>query len=278
MIELVHVSRNYGKKLAVADLSLAVPPGQLFAFLGPNGAGKTTTIKMMVGLLRPSAGTVRVCGYDVVAQPRHANQLLGYVPDQPYVYEKLSGREFLQFVADMHGLSKHETAGRIDREIRHFDLGGFVDDLAENYSHGMKQRLAFAAALLHDPAVLIVDEPMVGLDPRSVRLVKDLLRRKAREGTTVFMSTHSLSMAEEIRDRLGIVEQGRLRFLGTLAELRNQLAIEHMSLEDLYLEITARAEKESVAGGTVAADGAPTAGGAADAAKSGASAGRSEAS
>jgi ABC-2 type transport system ATP-binding protein len=242
MIELDHVSRTYGKKLAVADLSLTVPPGQLFAFLGPNGAGKTTTIKMVVGLLRPTAGSIRVCGHNVVQQPRHANQLLGFVPDQPYVYDKLSGREFLQFVADMHGLSKHESAGRIEREVRNFDLAAFVDDLAESYSHGMKQRLAFAAALLHDPAVLIVDEPMVGLDPRSMRLVKDLLRRQARQGTTVFMSTHSLSMAEEICDRLGIVEQGRLRFLGTLAELRNQLALQHMSLEDLYLEITARAE------------------------------------
>ena len=182
MIQFEHVRRTYGRKVAVADLSLTVLPGQLFAFLGPNGAGKTTTIKMLVGLLRPGTGTIRVCGFDVVAQPRHANHLMGYVPDQPYVYEKLSGREFLQFVADMHGLDRSETRARIDRAIRDFDLSEFVDELAENYSHGMKQRLAFAASLLHDPAVLVVDEPMVGLDPRSMRLVKDLLRRKAPKG------------------------------------------------------------------------------------------------
>ena len=242
MIEFEHVRRTYGKKVAVADLTLTVSPGELFSFLGPNGAGKTTTIKMLVGLLRPTSGTVRVCGYDAVAQPRHANQLMGYVPDEPYVYDKLSGREFLQFVADMHGLGKHETKAKIEREIANFDLEAFVDELAENYSHGMKQRLAFAAALLHDPRVLVVDEPIVGLDPRSVRLVKDLLRRKAREGVAVFMSTHSLFVAEEISDRIGIVELGELKFLGTLAELRNQVAAQHTSLEDLYLKITARAE------------------------------------
>jgi ABC-2 type transport system ATP-binding protein len=243
MIQFDHVRRTYGKKVAVADLSLSVSPGELFSFLGPNGAGKTTTIKLLVGLLRPTSGDFRVCGFDVVAQPRHANQLLGYVPDEPYVYDKLSGREFLQFVADMHGLGKHDSKLRIDREIGNFDLSSFVDELAENYSHGMKQRLAFAAALLHDPRVLVVDEPMVGLDPRSVRLVKDLLRRKARDGMAVFMSTHSLSVAEEISDRIGIVEHGELRFLGTLAELRNQVAVQHTSLEDLYLQITARAEE-----------------------------------
>jgi ABC-2 type transport system ATP-binding protein len=242
MIEFQHVRRTYGKKVAVADLSLSVSPGELFSLLGPNGAGKTTSIKMLVGLLRPTAGAVRVCGFDVVAQPRHANQLLGYVPDEPYVYDKLSGREFLQFVGDMHGLGMHEAKARIEREVANFDLSAFVDELAESYSHGMKQRLAFAAALLHDPRVLVVDEPIVGLDPRSVRLVKDLLRRKAREGMAVFMSTHSLVVAEEISDRIGIVELGELKFLGTLAELRNQVAMRHMSLEDLYLEITARAE------------------------------------
>ena len=259
MIELAHVRRTYGKKVAVVDLSLTVSAGQLFAFLGPNGAGKTTTIKMLVGLLRPSAGVIRVGGYDVVSQPRHANHLLGYVPDEPYVYEKLSGREFLQFVADMHALSPYESAARIEREVHSFDLSAFVDDLAESYSHGMKQRLAFAAALLHDPCVLIVDEPMVGLDPRSVRLVKDLLRRKASEGMTVFMSTHSLSVAEEISDRIGIVEHGELRFLGTLSELRNQVAAQHMSLEDLYLQITARAAKPA-AEATTPKDEAPVAG------------------
>ncbi len=238
MIEFNNVRRTYGAKVAVANLTLTVHAGEVFGFLGPNGAGKTTTIKMLVGLLRPSAGTIRLAGYNVVEQPRHANRLLGFVPDEPYLYDKLSGREFLQFVADMHGLSPAESKARIQREIRGFELAAFVDELAENYSHGMKQRLAFAAALLHDPAALVVDEPMVGLDPRSMRLVKDLLRRKSREGMTVFMSTHSLAVAEEISDRIGIVDSGELRFLGTLSQLRSQLAQEHTSLEDLYLELT----------------------------------------
>ncbi len=241
MIEFQHLRRTYGNKAAVADLTLSVAPGELFAFLGPNGAGKTTTIKMLVGLLRPSSGTIRVCGHDVVVQSREANRLLGYVPDEPYLYDKLSGREFLQFIADMHNLSATEGRSRIDRETENFALHEFIDELAETYSHGMKQRLAFAAALLHDPQVLIVDEPMVGLDPRSARLVKDLLRRKAREGATVFMSTHSLTVAEEISDRIGVVDHGRLRFLGTLSQLRQQLSQEHTSLEDLYLELTAKA-------------------------------------
>jgi ABC-2 type transport system ATP-binding protein len=257
MIEFTNVRRTYGAKLAVADLTLTVRAGEVFGFLGPNGAGKTTTIKMLVGLLRPSAGTIRLADYNVVEQPRHANRLLGYVPDEPYLYDKLSGREFLQFVSDMHGLSRAESKLRIEREIRSFELEDFVDELAENYSHGMKQRLAFAAALLHEPAALVVDEPMVGLDPRSMRLVKDLLRRKSREGMTVFMSTHSLWVAEEISDRIGIVDQGRLRFLGTLAELRSQLAQEHRSLEDLYLEITSRAGDVAAAAETTASTMTP---------------------
>jgi ABC-2 type transport system ATP-binding protein len=239
MIEFEHVTRCYGTKVAVHDLSLEIPTGQLFAFLGPNGAGKTTTIKMIVGLLRPSSGTIRLCGHDIGPNPSAANRLLGYVPDVPYLYEKLSGREFLQFIADMYGLDKRLAAGAIDDEIAQFELGDFVDELTESYSHGMKQRLAFAAAMLHEPRVLVIDEPMVGLDPRSVRMVKDLLRAKAAGGQTIFMSTHLLSIAEEIADRVGIVDQGRLRFLGTIDQLRQHLATRETSLEHLYLHFTA---------------------------------------
>ncbi len=238
MIEFEHVTRRYGTKVAVDDLSLEIPTGQLFAFLGPNGAGKTTTIKMIVGLLRPSTGTIRLCGHDISQNTSAANRLLGYVPDVPYLYEKLSGREFLQFIADMYGLDKQLSAGKIDKEIAQFELGEFVDDLTESYSHGMKQRLAFAAAMLHEPQVLVIDEPMVGLDPRSVRMVKDLLRAKAAAGQTIFMSTHLLAIAEEIADRVGIVDQGRLRFLGTIDELRENLATRETSLEHLYLHFT----------------------------------------
>jgi ABC-2 type transport system ATP-binding protein len=238
MIEIDHVTRRYGNKVAVDDLSLHIPRGELFAFLGPNGAGKTTTIKMMVGLLRPSSGTIRHCGHDVSERQIAANRLLGYVPDVPYLYDKLTGSEFLRFIADMYGIAQAEADDRIAQQIEIFQLREFVDDLTESYSHGMKQRVAFAAAMLHDPRVLVIDEPMVGLDPRSVRLVKDLLKSKARGGMTIFMSTHLLSIAEEIADRVGIVDQGQLRFLGTIDELRARVATHETSLEHLYLSFT----------------------------------------
>ncbi len=238
MIEFDHVTRTYGAKTAVSDLSLAIPRGELFALLGPNGAGKTTSIKILVGLLHPSRGTVRICGHDVVADPRAAHLHVAYVPDEPYLYDKLTGREFLQFIADMFGMPRHLARDRIDREVDCFELTEFLDDLAESYSLGMKQRLVFAAALLHDPDVLVLDEPMVGLDPRSVRIVKDLLAARTREGMTVFMSTHTLAMAEEMAERIGIMVRGKLRFLGTVMELREQFALEATSLEQLYLELT----------------------------------------
>ena len=238
MIELIDVTRTYGKKVAVANLSLEIARGELFAFLGHNGAGKTTTIKMMVGLLQPTAGVVRLCGYDAATHPRQASRLVGYVPDQPYLYDKLTGREFLGFAGEIHGMAARDIGGQIERQIEAFRLEEFIDSLCESYSHGMKQRLVFAASMLHDPQVLIVDEPMVGLDPRSMRLVKDLLRTRAAAGTTVFMSTHTLSVAEEIADRIGVVENGRLLFLGTVAQLRSKLSLHDTSLEHLYLALT----------------------------------------
>ena len=238
MIEFDHVTRTYGPKPAVTDLSLSIPRGELFALLGPNGAGKTTTIKMLVGLLRPSRGAVRICGYDLTKEARSAHLHTGYVPDEPTLYDMLSGREFLWFIADMFGMPRHMATQKIGREIEHFELAEFADDLTESYSLGMKQRLVFAAALLHDPDVLVLDEPMVGLDPRSVRIVKDLLRTRTQEGMTVFMSTHTLAMAEEMADRVGIMVRGQLRFLGTIAELRDHMALETTNLENLYLELT----------------------------------------
>ncbi len=238
MIQLQNITRKYGTKVAVQDLSLEIPAGELFACLGPNGAGKTTTIKMMVGLLQPTAGRIHIGGVDAVAERREANRLLGFVPDQPYLYEKLSGREFLKFVADLFGMDKTAAAAGIEEQIAAFELAPFVDHLTESYSHGMKQRLAFAAAFLHRPRVLILDEPMVGLDPRSMRMVKDLLRQQAQRGTTVFMSTHTLSIAEEIADRIGVIDHGKLLFLGTVAELRAHLSLGDESLEHLYLTLT----------------------------------------
>jgi ABC-2 type transport system ATP-binding protein len=239
MIEFDHITRKYGRKTAVSDLSLSIPSGELFAFLGPNGAGKTTAIKMLVGLLRASAGSVTVCGYNTATATREAMRYVGFVPDEPYLYDKLSGREFLRFVCEMRGFAPGEVRRRIDRETERFELGDFLDDLSETYSHGMRQRTVFASALLHDPTVLVVDEPMVGLDPKSVRLVKDLLRERASAGTTVFMSTHTLGVAEEIADRIGIIHHGQLKFLGAIDELRSLLRGDHSSLENLFLELTA---------------------------------------
>lgn len=238
MIEIRELTRKYGERIAVDCLNLEVRPGEVVAFLGPNGAGKTTTIKTIVGLLLPTSGMVRVCGTDVVHEPRVASRMIGYVPDQPYLYEKLTGREFLQFTAEMYGLENAEAEENIRRSIAAFELEDFVDRLAEGYSHGMKQRVIFAAAIVHRPPVLVVDEPMVGLDPRSMRIVKTLLRDEATAGASVFLSTHTLSVAEEIADRIGIIYHGRLQFLGTMDELRSQVRRESTSLEDLFLSLT----------------------------------------
>ncbi len=244
MIELENVTKKYGAKLAVDRLSLRIDKGELFAFLGPNGAGKTTTIKMMVGLLFPTEGTIRVGGFDLQSQGQEARRLISYVPDQPFLYDKLTGREILQFVADMYGMAPAHARRRMDEMIATFGLASFVDDLTEQYSHGMRQRTVFASALLHEPQVLIVDEPTVGLDPRSVRLLKDLLRREADRGVTVFLSTHSLDIAQELADRIGVVGSGQLIGCGTLQTLRQQAAMDG-SLEDVFLKLT---EEESPEG------------------------------
>ena len=236
MITLEHVTKRYGNKVAVDDLSLHIEGGELFAFLGPNGAGKTTTIKMMCGLLFPSAGSVRIGGFDLNMHGREARQLLSYVPDQPFVYDKLTGREFLQFIGDMYGLPAGHCQARIAKMIDTFHLADFADDLTQGYSHGMRQRTVFAAALLHEPRVLIVDEPTVGLDPPSVRLLKELLRGEAERGVTVFLSTHSLDVAEQLAHRIGIVDHGRLIGCGTLDALRKQASVDG-SLEDVFMTL-----------------------------------------
>jgi ABC-2 type transport system ATP-binding protein len=243
MIHLDHVSKRYGTKPAVEDLCLDVPAGELFAFLGPNGAGKTTTIKMMCGLLFPTSGRVLIGGHDIQRDGDNARRLLSYVPDLPFLYEKLTGREFLQFIADMYGLPPEHAKQRIVEVIDQFDLDEFVDDLTERYSHGMRQRTVFASALVHEPKVLITDEPTVGLDPYSIRQLKDLLRRQADGGTTVFLSSHSLDVVEELADRIAIVNHGRLIGCGTLEALRNQASVDG-SLEKVFLTLTRPDENE----------------------------------
>lgn len=237
MIDIVAVSKQYGPKVAVQDLSLHVPAGELFAFLGPNGAGKTTTIKMLCGLLFPTDGTVRVGGFDLRTHGDQARALISYVPDQPFLYEKLTGREFLQFTADLYGMAPDRTREKIAEVIDLFHLEDFADDLTERYSHGMRQRTVFAAALVHEPKLLIADEPTVGLDPKSIRELKTLLRQLADDGMTVFLSTHTLDIAQELADRIGIIDRGRLIGCGTMADLRKHAAMDG-NLEELFLKIT----------------------------------------
>jgi ABC-2 type transport system ATP-binding protein len=250
MIELRNLTKRYGKILAVDRLSLAVEPGEIFGFLGPNGAGKTTTIRMMMGLLEPTEGNVLLSGHDLRLEPLRAKSLCGFVPDRPHIYEKLTAREFLGFVAGLYGVANGFMQGRRDELLDLFDLGGWADELVESYSHGMKQRLTMAAALIHRPRILIIDEPMVGLDPRGARLLKRILRQLALEGVTVFMSTHSLEVAEECCVRVGIINQGRLIALGTVAELRERVGSrDHLRLESVFLTLTGGVEDERAASG-----------------------------
>ncbi|MBN2563882.1 MAG: ABC transporter ATP-binding protein [Phycisphaerae bacterium] len=237
-IHLENVTKCYGRTRAVDDITLSLSAGEVFAFLGPNGAGKTTTIKMITGLLVPDVGTITVCGHRMTSENGQiAKSKLAYVPDQPFLYEKLSAREFLRFVGQMYSLDPEVAEERADYYMSRLQVAEFADQLAEGYSHGMKQRTVLAAALLHDPDVLVVDEPMVGLDPRTVHTVKALLRERADAGRTVFMSTHTLDVAESIADRIAIINQGRIIACGTLAELRAKAAREHR-LEDIFLELT----------------------------------------
>ena len=237
MLSIEGLTKRFGTKTAVNGLSLEVRAGELYAFLGPNGAGKTTTLKCVAGLLWPSAGQVLVGGHDVHAQPVAAKRLLSYVPDQPYLYEKLSGREFLLFVGRLYGLDRAKCSEAAEELLALFDATEWADELAENYSHGMRQKIVLSAALLHDPKLLVVDEPMVGLDPASSRLVLTVLRQRVEAGCAILMSTHTLTVAEEVADRIGIIHRGRLIAQGTGEELRRS-APAGGSLEDVFLELT----------------------------------------
>jgi ABC-2 type transport system ATP-binding protein len=237
-VRLEHVSKRFGRKVAVHDLSLTLYAGEVFAFLGPNGAGKTTTLKLTTGLLRSDTGSVNVSGHDLVRDARRAKEQIAYVPDQPFLYDKLTGREFIRFTREMYGVPAAVAEERVQRLADRLDMHGFLDQLAEHYSHGMKQKVVMAAALVHAPRVLIVDEPMVGLDPRTIRMMKTMFRELADAGGTVFMSIHVLDVAEAVADRIGIIHEGRLIALGTLQELR-QSAARHERLEDIFLRLTA---------------------------------------
>lgn len=237
MIKINNVSKHFGDKIAVNNLQLTIEPGEIFAFLGPNGAGKTTTIKMMVGLLQPTSGNIDICGYNMQEAPLKGKEQIAYVPDQPYVYDKLTGREFLEFVGRMYDIEKQKLAQKIEELIELFELKDYIDNLCENYSHGMKQRIVFSSALIHDPRVMVIDEPMVGLDPKSSRIVKDVLRDQAKNNVAIFMSTHSLTVAEETATKIGIIKLGKMIALGSLSELRGERETEKR-LEEIFLELT----------------------------------------
>ena len=246
VIEADHLSKTFGSKQAVRDASFQVFSGEIFGFLGPNGAGKTTTLKMLVGLLKPTSGTARVAGYDIQSQPIQAKAAIGYVPDEPNLYGKLSARELLRFVGDLYNLPADQVARRSEELLRLFELSAAADDTIDSYSHGMQQKTSLAAALLHDPSALILDEPTVGLDPRSARMIKDILRQIAQRGAAVVLSTHILEIAERMCDRIGIINKGELIAIGTLEELRALGKGEH-SLEDIFLELTGGAEYAEIA-------------------------------
>jgi len=238
MLRLNHVTKRYDGLTAVDDLSLEVKSGELFGFLGPNGAGKTTTIKMICGLLLPSSGSIEVCGHDVVKDPLPAKARIGLVPDTPVLYKKLTGREFVRFVGELYGVEKTVIERRMADLLELLDMKDNADNLIETYSHGMKQKTMIMAALIHDPDVVVLDEPTVGLDPKSAKVVKDVLRALCGKGKTVFMSTHILEIAERVCDRVGIIDKGRLIAVGTVEELKSQSKAGLVSLEDIFLELT----------------------------------------
>lgn len=234
MIELNHISKRFGTFTAVDDLTLSIGKGQFFGFLGPNGAGKTTTIKMMTGLYEPTAGSCSINGFDIRKSPLMAKRHFGYVPDQPYIYEKLTGREFLYFVGGLFRLDSRTITEKVEEFVGLFELEKFIDKRAEEYSQGMRQRIVLSSALLHGPTVLIIDEPLVGLDPRSARLVKDTLKRMTNGGMTIFMSTHLLEIVEELCDRIAIIKDGRIIFEQTQTPERSF----NGQLESIFLDVT----------------------------------------
>jgi ABC-2 type transport system ATP-binding protein len=239
MLSIRGVTKRFGTLTAVADLSLEVPAGTVHAFLGPNGAGKTTTIRLCTGLLRPDAGTVVIDGHDVVSDGVAARRALAYVPDEPYLYDRLTGREFLDFTARIYGLGREDFAARLAAVSERFSLHGFLDQLADSYSHGMRQRVVLAAAVLHQPKVMIVDEPLVGLDPKHIRIVLALLREIADAGGAVLMSTHSLSTVEGVSDTVSVMDHGRIIASGTAAAIKGE-----RDLESTFIALTADEDDE----------------------------------
>jgi len=241
MIDLKNLSKQFGNIKAVDRLNLVVSSGELFGFIGPNGAGKTTTIHMIGGLLAPTEGSVIIDGIDMAKEPEKAKKKIGLIPDRPFLYEKLTGMEFLKFTADLYEVGEEAFLEKSEKLLNMFSLVDRAHELIESYSHGMKQRLIMSAALLHEPPLIVVDEPMVGLDPRGIKMVKNLFRSLVAKGTTIFMSTHTLGLAEDVCDRIGIINNGKLIVTGTINELKHTAQTGEADLEEVFFQLT---EKE----------------------------------
>jgi ABC-2 type transport system ATP-binding protein len=245
MIELHQLVKKFGNLTAVDNLSLTIPRGEFFAVLGPNAAGKTTTIKLLTGLIKPTSGYARICGFDIQTQPLEARKRLAYVPDFPFLYDKLTAWEFFRFIGQLFHLDAAHIERNAQALVARFHLAEFADRSLEGLSHGTRQRVAIVAALLHDPEVFVIDEPMVGLDPQHGRIVKDVLKERSLAGMTVLVSTHQLSIAEEMADRVGIINGGKLIAVGTHDELRKQSG-QSGQLEEIFLSLTAAAAEKSL--------------------------------
>jgi ABC-2 type transport system ATP-binding protein len=244
MIKLINLSKQFGSHTAINNVHLTVNVGEIFGFIGPNGAGKTTTIQIMAGLLLPSSGNVLLSDISMNDHPVKAKQLVGYIPDRPFIYEKLTGIEYLRFIGDFYHVSNSDFKTRSQELLVQFALMDRQNELIEAYSHGMKQRLIMASALLHDPPIIIVDEPMVGLDPVAIKLVRDIFQQRSAQGTTIFMSTHTLSLAEQICHRVGIIHKGQLIATGTIDELKASAKKGTSDLEDIFFQLTIENTKE----------------------------------
>ncbi|MBF0546481.1 MAG: ABC transporter ATP-binding protein [Candidatus Riflebacteria bacterium] len=244
-ISLSQVKKNYGDFSALKGIDLEVSPGEFFGFIGPNGAGKTTLIRIIVGIIKPTSGIITVCGYDNLSSSSMAKRLTGYIPDRPYLYEKLTPIEYFDFISGLYSVSKERKLKVGEEMLKMFNLWDWRNELIEGFSHGMKQKVAMSAAMLHDPEVLVIDEPMVGLDPRSVKVVKDFLKDLTKKGKSIFFTTHTLSIAEDLCDRIGIINHGQVVALGTMDELKKHLKSGDSDLESIFLKIT---EEEEIGG------------------------------
>ncbi len=246
MIQLIELGKRFGNLVAVDGINLKVDSGEAFGFLGPNGAGKTTTIKMMAGLIKPTSGKVVIDGWDLAEHPKQAKQVVGFIPDRPFLYEKLTALEFLRFIAGLYNFTSNGVEGKIDYLFGLFGLTDWRNELIESFSHGMKQRLVMASAFVHQPKLIIVDEPMVGLDPKGAKLVKEVFRGFCAKGGTIFMSTHTLEIAEEVCDRIAIIQEGKIIAAGNMKELRERTGSDGKNLESVFFKLTGGEEVKRI--------------------------------